>query len=100
VRVLLKVPAELPLFAGHFPDLPILPGVALMGWVSLFASAYLGVGAEFTIVDNLKFTAAVYPGESLELTLIRLPDGVRFRYDCAGAPKASGALLRPPVRHA
>ena len=53
-----------------------------------------------TVIDNLKFTAAVYPGETLELTLAVHPDGVRFRYDSAGMPKASGVLLRNSQRHA
>jgi hypothetical protein len=100
VAVSLKVPAELPLFAGHFPGLPILPGVALLAWASLLAEAYLGVAPGFSVIDNLKFNAAVYPGESLELTLTAHLDGVRFRYDLDGMLKASGALLRNPVPHA
>jgi uncharacterized membrane protein/3-hydroxymyristoyl/3-hydroxydecanoyl-(acyl carrier protein) dehydratase len=99
VRLTLKVPPELPIFAGHFPGLPILPGVTLIDWAALIAETYLGVSAEFTVVDNLKFNAAVYPMETLELTLTRCPDGVRFRYDHDGKLKASGALLRQSVLH-
>ena len=57
------------------------------------------MSAEFTVVDNLKFNAAIYPAETLELTLTRCPDGVRFRYDHDAKLKASGALLRQSVLH-
>ena len=99
VRLTLKVPPELPMFAGHFPGMPILPGVTLIDWAALIAETYLGVSNEFAVVDNLKFNAAIYPAETLELTLTLCSEGVRFHYDHAGKTKASGALLHKPVLH-
>jgi len=94
VVICLQVPADLPYFEGHFPGLPILPGVALLSWVKLFDGWFLGGARDYHGVDNLKFTAAVHPGESLELTLTRTSEGaVRFRFEGASQPKAGGALI-------
>ncbi len=96
----LQVPADLPHFEGHFPGLPILPGVVLLQWAKVFDIWFLGGAGNYVGVDNLKFTAAVHPGENLELTLARTPDGsVRFRYVGAVHPKASGVLLPAAPNH-
>jgi acyl-coenzyme A synthetase/AMP-(fatty) acid ligase len=101
VVVRLQVPAELPYFEGHFPGLPILPGMALLSWAELFASWFLGAAEVYAGVDNLKFTAAVYPGERLELALSCTAEGsVRFRYETNGQPKATGVLLPAHSTHA
>ena len=89
-----KVPERLVLIEGHFPGLPILPGVILILWASWFGEVLLGKPLKSRGVDNLKFTAAVYPGEVLELTLTRgLDDSVKFRFSCLEVPKAAGTLL-------
>jgi uncharacterized membrane protein/acyl-CoA synthetase (AMP-forming)/AMP-acid ligase II len=101
VVVWLLVSAELPYFEGHFPGMPILPGVALLSWAKLFDGWFLGGGGDYLAVDNLKFNAAVYPGERLELTLTRTVDGaLRFRYESEGKPKASGILVPACPPHA
>jgi hypothetical protein len=100
VVVRLQVPKDLPYFEGHFPGLPILPGVALLSWVELLSRWFLGDKGSHVGVDNLKFTAAVYPGERLDLTLTSAADGaVRFRYETGGQPKAAGALLPERPAH-
>ena len=80
--------------------MPILPGVALVDWAAKLAEAYLGVPSAFDVVDNLKFNAAVYPGEMLKLSLNVVPAGLSFRFDGPAGLKSSGALLRNVNPHA
>ena len=95
VIVELAVPEDLPLFAGHFPGAPILPGVILISWAATCAEAYLGWRGDSLGIDHLKFNAAVWPRESLQLTLSLTPTGgVKFDFQAGGKAKAAG-VFRP-----
>lgn len=94
VAISFKVSPELPIFEGHFPGMPILPGIALVDWAALLSEAYLEAPFSYHEVDSLKFNAAVYPGETLELSLLSLPNGIRFKFSVPAGLKASGALYR------
>ncbi|MBU74499.1 MAG: 3-hydroxyacyl-[acyl-carrier-protein] dehydratase FabZ [Rhodospirillaceae bacterium] len=65
-----------PVFAGHFPDYPIMPGVliieAMAQTAGCLASVTLGDAAEgklvfFTTIDKVKFRKPVRPGDELWL---------------------------------
>lgn len=91
----LAVPEDLPLFAGHFPGAPILPGVILLSWAATCAETYLGWRGDSLGFDHLKFNAAVWPRESLQLTLSLTPTGgVKFEFHADGKAKAAG-IFRP-----
>jgi uncharacterized membrane protein/acyl-CoA synthetase (AMP-forming)/AMP-acid ligase II len=95
VTVDLAVPEDLPLFAGHFPGAPILPGVILISWAATCAEAYLGWRGDSTGIDHLKFNAAVWPRETLQLKLSLTPaGGVKFEFQAGGKAKAAG-VFRP-----
>jgi acyl-coenzyme A synthetase/AMP-(fatty) acid ligase len=95
VTIELAVPEDLPLFAGHFPGAPILPGVILISWAATCAEAYLGWRGDSRGIDHLKFNAAVWPRETLQLTLSLTPTGgVKFEFQAAGKAKAAG-VFRP-----
>lgn len=65
----LRVPPSLIHFAGHFPGLPILPGVVQLDWAIRLAGAHASGVRDIASVDRLKFTAPVMPGAVLELRL-------------------------------
>ena len=74
VKAELDVDPNLSLFAGHFPDHPVLPGVILMEALAQAASFCILVerGAEGSIgfltgIDKAKFRRQVLPGETVEL---------------------------------
>lgn len=70
VRVFaLKVPKALEYFKGHFPTLPVLPGVVQVHWAMHYASQQFAINGKFLQLDNLKFHAVILPETSLELTL-------------------------------
>jgi hypothetical protein len=89
----LLVSPELPLFAGHFPGHPILPGVSLVDWAAKVAAAIFGCTPAPSGVDQLKFNQPTFPGEFIRLRLDWLRDSVQFTYlDASGNPKAAGIL--------
>lgn len=67
------IKADAPHFKGHFPDLPILPGVMIIETVaqagalivSLSKGLEDGTFIAFSGVENAKFRRPVYPGETL-----------------------------------
>lgn len=91
----LDVTPDLRVFDGHFPDLPVLPGVALLDWAIGFSrEAFASVGA-FVRMDNLKFQSIVRPGTVLELQIAwdQAKGFMDFRYASATAMHASGRVV-------
>ena len=76
----LDVSPDLPLFQGHFPDYPVLPGVILMEALAQAASFSVlvdrgdeGAIGFLTGIDGAKFRRQVRPGEPVRLegTLVK-----------------------------
>ena len=70
----LDVDPELPLFAGHFPGHPVLPGVIIMEALAQAASFCALIGRDepgvlgfFAGIDKAKFRQQVQPGDVLSL---------------------------------
>ncbi|WP_020496669.1 3-hydroxyacyl-ACP dehydratase FabZ family protein [Sciscionella marina] len=61
--------AEEPVFAGHYPDFPILPGVLLFDCVHRVVRETAPGPVELSAVDSCRFTGAVYPGDTVTVTL-------------------------------
>ena len=65
-----------PFFQGHFPDIPIMPGVTIIEALAQTAAVMVGVSLDladknlliyFMGIDNCKFRRKVGPGDTLEL---------------------------------
>lgn len=68
----LHVRPDHPSFIGHFPDLPILPGVVQLDWVASLGRRFVPAlhgQASCTGMDQLKFQAVVRPDTTLRLLL-------------------------------
>jgi 3-hydroxymyristoyl/3-hydroxydecanoyl-(acyl carrier protein) dehydratase len=86
----------LPVFDGHFPGAPILPGVAQLDWaINWGREAFPAMPPHFTRVDALKFQQVVPPGTALELALDWSAERATlgFRYHSAAGQHASGKVL-------
>ncbi|MQS09020.1 3-hydroxyacyl-ACP dehydratase FabZ family protein [Streptomyces alkaliphilus] len=71
-----------PVFAGHYPDFPIFPGVCVMECVRRAAEAVMPPGAEgarLAAVESCRFLTAVHPGDELGIELSWSPRGEDWR---------------------
>ena len=69
VTLTLQVEAGLFWFQGHFPELPILPGVAQLDWVMHYGVTLLAPDKQFAAVENIKFQQPVPPDSLLQLRI-------------------------------
>lgn len=65
----LKISPELEFFTGHFPNLPILPGVVQVHWAIYFAQQQFSIAEKFSRLDSVKFHSVILPNALLALTL-------------------------------
>ena len=82
VEGILYVDASLPMFAGHFPGNPILPGVVQIDWaIEAAGDAFTSTSAAaFRGMSRIKFKTPVRPGTWLQLRLTRQGNDVNFVY--------------------
>ncbi|MGH8618540.1 MAG: hypothetical protein ACREUW_12690 [Burkholderiales bacterium] len=86
----LSLPADVFAFAGHFPGLPILPGVVQLHWAIHFGARHFEWPGPFTAVEQLKFLAAVRPQDRLTLSLSWDEARARLQFEyCGGRKKVS-----------
>lgn len=65
----LQVPPDLACFSGHFPKVPVLPGVVQVDWAMQLGQRLLDIPPRFAGMEVLKFQQLVRPGDRLSLTL-------------------------------
>lgn len=89
-----RVPYDLAIFDGHFPTIPILPGVVQVGWAVDIARAHLQVDGQFKGITATKFRRLVRPGMELALTLELRPGPgeLRFEYLLGDAMASTGRV--------
>jgi 3-hydroxyacyl-[acyl-carrier-protein] dehydratase len=92
MSVAIAVPADGPLFEGHFPGRPILPGIAELVLIAR-ALAPDGDAASVSAIPFVRFRGLVLPADRLEVDAVpRGDDGVRFEARRAGELVANGAM--------
>ncbi|HWT99454.1 MAG TPA: AMP-binding protein, partial [Terriglobales bacterium] len=65
----LYVDPALPQLDGHFPGLPIVPGVALVDWAARLAQRHLQIGDGVVRSLQVKFRRLMQPGQVVTLVL-------------------------------
>lgn len=96
----LIVDRQSPWFSGHFPNNPVLPGVAQLKMV-LDLLARRGYGnVRLAGLSRVKFRRLVRPGEVLEITVSNGADENRlsFTITCGDEPVCSGKMQITPNR--
>lgn len=95
VSLTLQVRQDLDFFSGHFPGMPILPGVVQVDWAIHLAHRYFPISIDrFVGLRALKFSAPIRPGVQLDLRLNWHPESSRldFTYSAGELRFASGQV--------
>ena len=89
-----RITDDLAVLDGHFPNEPIVPGVAQLFWADKLAHRAFA-GLETTVeVLRLKFVRVIVPGTLLRLDLERRGRSrVEFRYTSEDGVHSSGCLV-------
>ena len=74
--VALPFAADHPVFAGHFPGQPIVPGVLLLDWAHSAIETHLG--QTLRALAEAKFHSPATPADTLELDFDASASAVRF----------------------
>lgn len=93
VTATFHVPAASTLFAGHFPDQPVLPGIGLLGMVEVALSSGGGPeGLSLAGLRRVKFRRLVETGGTFGVHLSYDPERGRgtFRVSCDGEATVTG----------
>jgi 3-hydroxyacyl-[acyl-carrier-protein] dehydratase len=89
--------ADDPVFAGHFPGNPILPGVFQLELTRIVAESVLKCSLTLREISKAKFRLPISPGETIrvELKLTEKDDTVQARASFAvgGQPAGETILL-------
>lgn len=68
---LLEVGSDWPVFEGHFPGRPILPGIVQVHWAVQFAQVFMDKPATPAEIKQLKFRNIFQPPGALQLELVK-----------------------------
>ncbi len=84
-----------PWFSGHFPDNPILPGIAQLKMVADIIAASREDGIHLTGLSRIKFRKIVRPGELLDIhaTFVQIKKQYLFRITSGNEEVCSGMML-------
>lgn len=93
VRLQLTIPGDLSYFIGHFPELPLLPGVIQVKWAIELGRELLHFAGTFRALTAVKFMRVIQPGEAITLTLEYSADKrqLDFEYVLDGRACSSGS---------
>lgn len=90
---LMALPEDHPVFAGHFPSDPMVPGVLLLDALLCAVSTSRDLPYTTLGVQSIKFLQAVRPAQLVSWTCEeRAPGFLDFRLTVAGRPIATGRL--------
>ena len=70
VELMLNADDELFQFQGHFPNEPIMPGVAQVDWAARFSTQFFEIKGTIQKLGQLKFSRLIKPGGALSLRLM------------------------------
>ena len=100
----IRFPPDFLGFQGHFPGLPVVPGVCLVDAVARLCARRAGGPVRIATLENVKFFQPVGPGQPVDLRATFRERGgqdeVRASLSHAGKPVAEIVLRLAPAEAA
>ena len=89
------VPHDLPVLSGHFPGMPVVPGIMQVGWAAELGRTHALVTGRFSGIVAAKFRRLLLPGMCIDASLESgsRPGQLQFRFQCGGDVVSTGRLL-------
>jgi 3-hydroxymyristoyl/3-hydroxydecanoyl-(acyl carrier protein) dehydratase len=84
IKAHVRVPADSPWFDGHFPEAPLLPGVAQLGMAYDLLINILNEKRPVTQVSRVRFKQMIRPDQPLVLTIKPGAEGTRHSFRITG----------------
>ena len=99
MRARVTTDGQSPWFAGHFPDNPILPGIAQLKMVADCIAASREGDVRLSALSRVKFRKIVRPGDVLDIhaTIGSKKDQYAFRITSNHEDVCSGMMLFSPT---
>lgn len=89
-----RVPVDHPVFAGHFPGTPIVPGVLLLDTAMNAIAAQTGIPLDQCELRSVKFLSPARPGDELAIQFEFSASGtIRFEIVAGQRKFASGDIV-------
>jgi 3-hydroxyacyl-[acyl-carrier-protein] dehydratase len=93
----LRIGADHPSLAGHFPGNPIVPGVVLLDHVQQAASSWLGYPVKLSGIPQTKFVQPLLPEQDAHIQLRLTGTELRFSIVRDDATLAIGVMTLAPA---
>lgn len=95
-RAPLPIAPDHPAFAGHFPGMPIVPGVVLLDEALHAIGKMIGTDVSACQIGSVKFLSPVRPGEPVAVQYETLDNGA-IRFDILSDERkiATGSMRLP-----
>ena len=79
-KIVISLNKDHNIYDGHFPGMPVVPGVCTLQMVKECAEGIIGKKLQYTEITNCKFSAMIVPSQNqeVEIALTLLPDGENF----------------------
>jgi 3-hydroxyacyl-[acyl-carrier-protein] dehydratase len=84
IKAHIRVPPDSPWFDGHFPEAPLLPGVAQLGMVHDLLIRILDAQRPVTQVSRVRFKQMIRPDQPLVLTVKTGAEGASHSFRITG----------------
>lgn len=68
--------ASHPIFSGHFPERPIVPGVCIVQIAEELAVRTFGHPIRFMAIHNLKFRQPITPDQYVTISIVKVEESI------------------------
>ncbi len=95
VELEFRIQPELVYFEGHFPGMPILPGVTQLAWAEHYGKLFFSIEQPFLTMEAVKFKKIILPDALIKMTLEWRNENGKLYFDLSSVSEAhsSGRMV-------